>query len=478
MRDLVHRFGGNQQTACFGDTQRQSHQIDLFFLHTALAVGFLDHIDGIRPGRQQFQLTAVGTKLILAVQNKAAQQTAFSIIFSAFLFTVDHAVAQFGIVPAEVIQSADKLFFRQGDDFIFAVFGHADQTVKLVADHGIIALDLGSDIAVFAVPADFDIIQGRLLTVDFVKVFDFRAAGIVFAIFCDQFFQIIHGVIVQVGKIFPQLLHRIKDLAQFTLVLFDVKPADPADRQGKQFVHILIGNVPHQQRTVGGKAGVDLLILLFLAAALFDAFVDAVLKEQLGKRFGEKEFRLTAILVFQLKVEVFQQFFRIADDHIMHGHLGRTAVADHCHIDRNRHGAVGVHVKCLQGLFRIGSAHGDHPDLDVFRSIIVDAGNTDLVLFRRLFNGGHQAFGRGRGGDLTDDQFPAVDVDLGTEYDLAVSVIVFPGIHQAALLEVRIKFKRFAPQCGDLCLQQFVEVVGHDPGRHSNGNTVAAQHQQ
>ena len=114
-------------------------------------------------------------------------------------------------------------------------------------------------------------------------------------------------------------------------------------------------------------------IFLFFAAALLDPFIDTMLKEELSQRFGMKEFRLTVVLVFKFKIKILKQLFSIADDHIVHGHLSRLAVADNCHIDRDGNCTIRIHIQRLESLFRIGSAHGHHTDLHIFSSVIVDA---------------------------------------------------------------------------------------------------------
>ena len=222
----------------------------------------------------------------------------------------------------------------------------------------------------------------------------------------------------------------------------------------------------------------NLRIFLFFTAALFYSFIYTVFKKELGQRFGMKQLRLAVVFVLQLQIEIFQQLFRIADNDIMHRHLRGFPITDHRKIHRYGNSAVRIHIQSLQRFFRIRPPHGNHTDLHIFRRIVIDTGNTDLVLFRRFFNGSHQTFCGGRRRNFTDHQFPAVDLDLGTQNDLAVAVFVFPGIHQTALLEVRVKFKRLSPQSSDLRLEQFIEVVRHDTGRHTHGDTIASQHQQ
>ena len=254
------------------------------------AVGFNDNINGIRPGREQFKLTAFGAELIFPVKNKTADHAALAVILAALFLAVDHTVAQLHIVTAEVIKFAHKILFRQSDDFILAGLGNAEQTVKLITEHRIITFDFGTDITVFAIPADLDIAECRLLTVDFIKVFDFCPSGIMLAVFIQKFLQILNGVIIEMRKIPAELFHQIKDLPQFTLVLLNIKAADTLHRQSQQFVDILIGHIAFEQRTVRCKSGMDLGIFFFFAAALLDPFIDTVFKKELSQCFGVKEF--------------------------------------------------------------------------------------------------------------------------------------------------------------------------------------------
>ena len=254
------------------------------------AVGFNNGINRIRTGSKQFQLAAFGTELVLAVKNKTADHTAFTVVLAAFLLAVDDAVAEFRIVTAEIIEFADKIFFRNGNDFIFALFRHTQQTVKLIAQHRIIAFDFGADIAVLAVPADFDIAECRLLTVNFIKVFDFRPARIILTVFFKKFLQILNRIIVEMRQIPAELFHRIQNLPQFPLVLLYIKPADTPHRQRQKFVYILIRHIPFKQRTVRCQSGMDFGIFLLFTAALFNPFIDPVFKEKLRQRLGMEEF--------------------------------------------------------------------------------------------------------------------------------------------------------------------------------------------
>ena len=114
----------------------------------------------------------------------------------------------------------------------------------------------------------------------------------------------------------------------------------------------------------------------------------------------------------------------------------------------------------------------------MLRRVIVDAGDFDFVLFGRLLDRSDQAFSRGRGRNLPDDQLAAVDVDLRAQRDLAVAVLIVADIHQAALLEIRKQLERLAAQLADLGIQELVEIVRHDLRRHADRNAVAAEHQQ
>ena len=71
-----------------------------------------------------------------------------------------------------------------------------------------------------------------------------------------------------------------------------------------------------------------------------------------------------------------------------------------------------------------------------------------------------------------------IQFDFRPEYDFPVAVIVFRNIHQTALAEIRINGKIFSLENTDLRLDQFAEVVGQYGSRHTNGDTVTAQHEE
>ena len=235
-----------------------------------------------------------------------------------------------GIVFAEVIKFADKQLIRNHrDNFIFAAFFNADQPVVFIADDSIIAFYAGADIAVAAIPADLDIIQCGGFAVDLFDVFDFGTAGEAAAVFGFDFGQHFDGVVDQVREFMADLFDLLIDFPQLQLVFLNIKSGDPANRQSQKFIYILIGDIPQQQMAEWLQAGVNLLILLFLTAALFYFFVDTVLKEKLSESFGVAQLILFIKVKFQLLFEITDKFFHIAAQYLTYAHLNRFAVTDH-----------------------------------------------------------------------------------------------------------------------------------------------------
>ena len=268
------------------------------------------------------------------------------------------------------------------------------------------------------------------------------------------------------------------DLAQFLLVLLNIEPGDSAHRKRQKFVDIIVGDIAQQQVTERCQSGVDFPVFIFLTAALFDLFVDTVFKEYLSERFGVMQFILPVEVDFQFPLQIAYQFFHIAPENLTYAHLHGFPVTYHHDARRYGDGTIGVHVQPLQRLFRRVTACGRDLYMNVVSGKIIHTGNSYFVLFRRAFNGCHQRFGGTACRNLPDDEVTPFDIDFCPENDPAVTVIIFADIHQRALLEVGIKFKRSALKYGNFGIKQFVEVVRQYARRHTDGDTVTSQHQQ
>ena len=324
-----HIFTADQKTSGFGGTHREFHQVDLFGGHFASGIFLAPQINGIGSGGEQFQFASRRAEHILFFQNESADAGAFAVIFAAFGLFVDHTELSFRIVFAEIIQFADKKFIRyHRNNFVFTIFFHTQQTVIFIADDGIIAFDTGADISVFAIPADFDIVQCGGFTVDLFDFLDFGAAREIGTVFLFDICNDIDGVIDQMGQFMADILDFFIDFPEFLLVFLNIETGDAAHRQGEQFINILVGDIPHKQVAVGEQAAVDFLILLFLTAALFDLFVDTVFKEKLSERFGVAQLILFIKIDFQLLFQIADQFGGIAPQNFTYGHLYRFAVTD------------------------------------------------------------------------------------------------------------------------------------------------------
>ena len=193
MDNFGHIFVADEETARFGRTHRELHKIDFTGGNFAPCILFSPQIYCIRTRGHKFKFASRRTQRVLFFQNKTADTGAFAVIFSGFGLFVDDTELRIGIVFAEIIQLADKKFVRyHRDNFVFSAFFDADQTVIFVADNGVIALDCGSDVTVFAVPADFDIVQCGNFAVDLFDFFDFspaREVGSVLFLYVGEHFD-------------------------------------------------------------------------------------------------------------------------------------------------------------------------------------------------------------------------------------------------------------------------------------------------
>ena len=479
MGELGHVLGADQHAARLRRTQRQFHQIELAAFGLAPAVGLLHLVDRVRPRREEFHHAPRREETVLLFEDEAAHRRAFAVELAALLLAVNDAEDRLRVVAPEVVELADEEFVRrQGNDPVLAGLLDAEETVELVADHGVVAFDRLADVAVLAVPADLDVVERRLVAVDLFEAFDLGAARELGTVFVFDPGQILYRVIDQVGEIVLDLLDFGGDLAEFLLVLFDVESGDPAHRQREEFIHVVGSHVAAQLVAERGESVEDLLVFRLLAFALFDALVDAVLEEDLREGLGVAQFVLPFEFEFQLALQIPLELFDVAEQHLGHAHLHRAVIADHHHLGRDRYRTVGVHVKPAQGLFGVVAAGRGHADLDVVGGEVGDVGDTDLVLLGGLFDGTDQRFGGTAVGDLADHEVAALDLDLGAEDDPAVAVVVLGGVHEPALLEVGEDLETFALERGYFGVEEFVEVVRQYGRGHTDRDTVAAEHQQ
>ena len=198
------------------------------------------------------------------------------------------------------------------------------------------------------------------------KLFNLGAAWKHVAVFLFDFFKISDSIFHQMSKIVFDLFYLFCDFAQLFLVLFNVKSGNAADRQCQQFINVVLGNIAQQLFPERSKSVQHLFVFLFNTCALFNAFVDAVFKEYLGKGFGMTQLVETLELDLKLAFDISEEFLNIAFQNLSNTHLHRFMVADDHKFRRHPHRTIGIHEKSLKYLFRILSFGRSYPDFHQF----------------------------------------------------------------------------------------------------------------
>ena len=476
MGDL-RNAGGDQTAARFGRPLRQRHQIDFQGLFAAFR-GQFQHINRVGPGSEKFQPGALRTEIVFAVRDVFVDGGALAVPFAALLFAVNHAEFLRRVVTPEIKKFADENLVRDLDDPVFARPLHAQKFVEFVAQNRIVGLDGGADVTVFAIPADFDVVERHPGAVDLFKLFDLGAARKFARVFFQKFLEAGDRVFHQMREFFVDVGDLRLDLAQFALVLLNVEPGDAPHRERQKFVHILVGHVAPEHGAERRQPGMDAAVLFLLASALLDLLVDAVLEEDLRQRLGMKKLVLAVQGQFQLFAEILQKFFGIAVNDLMHGHHRRAPLLDDREIGRDGDCAIGIHIERVQRLFRVVAAGRHHFDVDLFGGVVVDRSDFDLVAFGGLFDRSDQTFGGGGVRDLPDDELAALDLDARPQSEFADPVGILPHIHKPPLREIGIEFKLLFAEHRDLRAQKFAEVVRRNFGGHADRDPLGAQHQQ
>ncbi len=479
MGDFLNRLGGQQLSAGTGTAQRQFLQVH-FAGPGIFAPGVHRQlVNRIRTRRHQFQAAVFRAEPVNPVGDEFFDKTALAVSLARTVVAVDDAELDFRVEFAEFIKPAAVNLIGDIDDFVIALALDAQQFVIFVAEHGVVALDVGADITVFTVPTDLDVVQSHIAAVDLAESADqFGAARKMLAVFIQQRLQIGDGVIGERFQMFADFLDPLVDVGDFLFVFLDVEQRNTADRDRQQHGDVVLAHVAHQLVAELHHAVINRLADLFERFALFDVFVDTVLNKNLRQRFPVRFFIAAGKLVFQFAFQVVQQFFGIAPDHGLHVHDLGFVLADHQHVDRFGDRTVGVGVQRLHGFFRVLPARRNDFDFDVFAGVIVDCGDFQAVFLDLPFDGRDQLLGGGQRRDFADDQLAAVDVDAGTQLDFAVALLVFGHIHQPALLEIRVKLVFLAVQFGDLRFEQFDKVMRHDFGGHADRDPLRTQQQQ
>ena len=191
-------FAAGENTPGFGRADRKFHQIYFPFRNLVSGILLAPEINGIGARGEEFEFASLRAERILFFQNESADTGAFAVIFSGFSLFVDDTELRVGIIFAEIVELPDEKFVRNHrDDLVFSAFFQAKQSVIFIADDGVITFYGSSDITVFAIPADFDIVQRGSFAVDLFNIFDLGAArevGSVFFLYIRKHFD---GVVDQ-----------------------------------------------------------------------------------------------------------------------------------------------------------------------------------------------------------------------------------------------------------------------------------------
>src|ERR1700722_17541077 len=123
-------------------------------------------------------------------------------------------------------------------------------------------------------------------------------------------------------------------------------------------------------------------------------------------------------------------------------------------------------IQCGNGLLWVLSGGKGDQYLHLRSGEIADGTNFDPSFSSRFFDGCDHGLCRGSERNFPNNKFIAFSwFDLGAQLDFAIATVVFGGIHQSALREVRQEFETFILKYGALRLQQFNEVMWQDASR-------------
>src|SRR5271169_1513477 len=130
-------------------------------------------------------------------------------------------------------------------------------------------------------------------------------------------------------------------------------------------------------------------------------------------------------------------------------------------------------VECSNGLLLVLAGRESYHDFHLRGREIVDGANLNLAFASRFFDRGDDGFSRSAERDLSDDEFVAFPFfDPGAELDLALTPVVFAGVHQTSLREIGEELEAFVLEYGNLRLEQLNEIVWHYSSRQSDGDSL------
>ena len=130
-------------------------------------------------------------------------------------------------------------------------------------------------------------------------------------------------------------------------------------------------------------------------------------------------------------------------------------------------------VKCSNGLLLVLAGREQYYDFHMCGREIVDGANLNLALASCFFDGGDDGFSRSAEWNLSDDELVAFPFfDPGTELDFALAPVVFAGVHETSLREIREELEAFVLEYGNLRFEQLNEIMWHYPSRQSDGDSL------
>ena len=512
-RDLQEFARGDQDAPGLGGAFRRIHQGYLLNLLGLDGRIDLDLVNGVRTRRDEFETAALGGDAVFAVLDERGDAGALEEGASGFLLGVNDAEHGVLVVPAELEQPVNEDLVGDADDLEVAGPLHAEQMVEFVAEHIVVALHGGADVAVLLVPADADVGEGGDALVDLGEWLeaDFGPAREEMSVLFEQAFNVPDGILLDVLQILFRLAEFLLERGYLLTVFVDLKRGDPADGDFHEAFDLGVGDHALRQlgdaRGLGGqrrrnvrsgldgaverlherkpfvpeffKSGADGFKHEFPGLAGFDLLVNLFLDKDLRERPAEDPVDAFCGGQLEFPGQVLHEFFGVAAEDIAGAHADGAVVADDHVGAGDAHLAVRVGVEGVDGLLRAVAALEGEFDVDlVVRGVVVERGYLDAGLVDGALDGVHQPGGIGGRMDLLDHDAVFFRGDAGPQDDLAQAVLVLGDVHDAALGEVGVDLERFALQDGDLRLQKFVEVVREDHGAGADGEAVGAHEQQ
>ena len=262
--------------------------------------------------------------------------------------------------------------------------------VEFVAQHIVVALHGGADVAVLAVPAHADVRERGHALVDLREGFqaNLGAAREKMAVFLEQALDVLDGVLLDVLQVLLRQLEFLLQRGDVLAVLVDFERRDPADGDLDEAFDLGIGDLPLGQlgdaSEFGGgtlrdvRPGLDrvverlhegqpFVLELFesgpdglehgvLGLAGLDLLVDLLLDENLREGAGEDLVDALRGGDLEFPGQVLHELLGIAAEDVAGSHPHGPVVADDHVGAGHAHLAVGVGVEGVDGLLRAVAA--------------------------------------------------------------------------------------------------------------------------